>query len=186
MGGQAFGPKPHAFRAQEAHGPQVGFLKPVLPHHQTLRFVDFRLGPGHGHLQNVRAVEEPLCVGLEAKNGRPLGGGIRAYALKAPQAIVQGMSEYVHLSVAPGDQLTVKPNHPIAVGEIRHCHVFTPSRALGPKVTPTLSGESRPDLRNLLRQRHYRGIVGAGIGALQGTAMIFGAQGQVAIPKKRG
>ena len=115
-----------------------------------------------------------------------LRGGVGAYALEAPQAVVQGVGEHVHPGIAPGDQLTVKPNQPIAVGEIRRCHLFTPSRALGPKVPPTFGGETRPDLRNLLRQRHYRGVVGAGIGALQGTAMTFGPQGQIAIPKERG
>ena len=95
---------------------QIAALQLVFTHHVFLRLHHLFFRKGYVHAQNLGAVEEPLGVFLQAKDGGAAGRVVSAYALKSATAIVQGVGQHMDLGVAPLDHAAVHPNFAVAVG----------------------------------------------------------------------
>ncbi len=117
--GQRLGGNAHGLGSVECHRPDVGRFQLVFAHGGALGFVDFFLGVGHVHAQDVRRAEQPVGMILQTENGRALGRMVGAHAFEHAHAVVQGVGKDVCGGIAPVDQLAVVPDIAIAVGH-RH------------------------------------------------------------------
>ena len=117
VNGVALGAHAQLLVANPGQRAQVAGLQLVLANDGHLRVVDLVLGERDLHAQDLGAVEQALGVLLQAKDRRTVHGVVSAHALKGAAAIVQGVSQYVDLGVAPFHHLAVHPDFAVAV-----CH----------------------------------------------------------------
>ena len=87
----------------------------VFSYHRFMRLIDLILGKRNVHAQNFGTVEQPLCVLLQAKNGRSLVGLVRSDALEGTTPIMKRVREHMDLGVTPFNQTPIHPNFSIAI-----------------------------------------------------------------------
>jgi hypothetical protein len=87
----------------------------VFSDHRFMRLIDLILGKGNVHAQNLGTVEQPLCVLLQAKNGRSLVGLVGPHTLKGTTPIMKRVREHMDLGVTPFDQTPIHPNFSVAI-----------------------------------------------------------------------
>jgi hypothetical protein len=103
--------KTHGPRSDKGKGPDVsGFLLIGSKGVQN-SLADFFLAEWDLHEHGMSRVEKPLNVLWKAEYcGTSVFACITANAFEDPQAIVQGVSEDVNVSVIPVDKLTINPD----------------------------------------------------------------------------
>jgi hypothetical protein len=104
-------------RADPGQRADVAGLQLVLAHDGFRGFVDFLLGKGNLHAQDLGAVEEALGVLFEPEDRRAALGVVGPHAFKGAAAVMQGVAQHMDLGVAPVDHLAVHPDFAVAV-----CH----------------------------------------------------------------
>jgi hypothetical protein len=92
-----------------------------------VRFEQCGLVVRHFHLENMRRIEQPLDMLMQAENGRALGRLVGTDTLENAHAVVQRMGQYVGCCLTPWDQFPIVPDEAVA---IRHGHDFSPLAAI--------------------------------------------------------
>lgn len=118
---QAAGAQAHAFASVEHHRADIGAFQVVLAHGGAGRLVDLVAAVRDLHVHDVRGVEQPVGMRLQAEDRRALRGVVGAHALEHAHSIVQGMGQHVRGRVAPLHQFTVIPDHAITIGHRHSC-----------------------------------------------------------------
>ena len=76
---------------------QVGMGQIIFANRRQMRLVDLLLGIGQLHVEDMRTVEKPVGVILQAKHCRPAIRFVGPHAFEHAHAIMQSVRQYVDL-----------------------------------------------------------------------------------------
>jgi len=105
----------HFLGAQPDQRTQVAAFQVVGLDHVDLRLHQLVKLEGHGHAQDLGAVEQTLGVLTQTENRGALVGLVGAHAFESAAAIVQRVGQHVDLGVAPLHHLAVHPDLAVAI-----------------------------------------------------------------------
>src|SRR5688572_27740222 len=110
----------HRLGAVEGDRPDVARVELVRPHDFLLRLDQRLLVVGDLHAVDMRRAEQPVGVLAQPEDRGAVRRLVGAHALEHAHAVVQCMREHVGGRVAPGHELAVVPDVPVAIGHRRH------------------------------------------------------------------
>src|SRR3569623_2451006 len=116
---QILGAQTHPLGAIDTHGADVAGFELVVAYHLPGGVVERRLVVRHFQAEDMRRAEQAVGVFTQTDDGRPALGLVSAYAFEYPETVMQSVGEHVHFRVAPGHQLALYPDDPVAVSH-RH------------------------------------------------------------------
>ena len=119
MHGRAFWRYTHFLGAVKSNRADITRLELVCADDLLVRRHERFPGVRNFHHVNMRRVEQALGMFLEPENRRAMGRAVGAQALEHGESIMQRVGQNMGIRVAPGHELAVIPDMPVAVSH-RH------------------------------------------------------------------
>ena len=105
----------HAFRSVKGQWPQISTGQAVFLNYGNLGCVKGIVIVGHVHAKDMSRTEEAFGMLGKTEDGCAAIGLVGAHTLEHAQSVMQGVCQYMNLSLTPGDHCPIEPDTSITI-----------------------------------------------------------------------